>query len=35
MAVNRAVRRKFTAQLYENFVKREKAPGVGFEPTPP
>ncbi len=35
MAVNRTVRRKFTAPLYESFVKREKAPGVGFEPTPP
>jgi hypothetical protein len=35
MAVNRAVRRKFTAPLYKSFVKRGKAPGVGFEPTPP
>ncbi len=23
------------ATLYKSFVKREKAPGVGFEPTPP
>jgi hypothetical protein len=35
MAVNYIARRKFTAPLYENFVKRRKAPGVGFEPTPP